>query len=912
MSKKTDKKANTHGHLIKDALVDEIQQKGNLPIVDAEEGNSDFLEFSELNKNFVKQKTKRDLKKEKEERKKRLKEMQQRLLQDETAAYIQIVKGKKGKRRKIVRYNTDLENGLPSEVVEHRNQQELTNHKPNGSTKTIPAIILSNTFTFFNLLNYAIAAWIISAFGAQSVKYLFFVVIVTTNLVISIVQEIRSKLVIDKLSIMSAATATVLRDGEVYDIAINEVVLDDIVCLSSGKQIPSDAILVEGSIEVNESLLTGESDAIGKKVGDVIYSGSFVVSGNAKARVERVGKDNYIEKLTGQAKKYRKPKSELLGTLKTIITVVAIIIIPLGIVVFVRQWNGLNWGGEFDYIDAVRTTSGAIIGMIPSGLFLLTSVALAVGVIRLAQNKTLVQELYCIEMLARVDCLCLDKTGTITDGSMAVRSVIEYQNDTGLTIKNAISAMQNALNDSNVTSVALEEKFGKGKRIKPKAIIPFSSARKFSAVEFDKFGTYMLGAPEFILTDKFNIVADEVTKAARGGYRVILLAHSNGSIKETKVEGSINPLALILIEDTIRPDAIETIDYFRQSGVEVKVISGDNPLTVSKISERAGIENAHRYISLDGLSDKEVIKAADQYTVFGRVSPSQKKLLVMTLKELGKTVAMTGDGVNDILALKEADCSIALASGSEAARNVSHLVLLDSNFGSMPKVVAEGRRVINNVQKVASLFLTKTIFSFLLAVYCCLIRRYPIATNQLFLIDTFVIGIPSFILILEPNNNKFHGKFIVNVIKNALPGAAVVAFTTALVFFISPILGIESSGTINEVNTIIVLNATFTCFMVLYKVCRPFNVLRKVLYTLMAAAAAIMIIVLPDLFDIVNVFHINISSLPADYPTMSSTGLLLLLVLMFANYPAIRLVENLKPFIKSVINYFVNLIGRIH
>ena len=912
MSKKTDKKANTHGHLIKDALVDEIQQKGNLPIVDAEEGNSDFLEFSELNKNFVKQKTKRDLKKEKEERKKRLKEMQQRLLQDETAAYIQIVKGKKGKRRKIVRYNTDLENGLPSEVVEHRNQQELTNHKPTGSTKTIPAIILSNTFTFFNLLNYAIAAWIISAFGAQSVKYLFFVVIVTTNLVISIVQEIRSKLVIDKLSIMSAATATVLRDGEVYDIAINEVVLDDIVCLSSGKQIPSDAILVEGSIEVNESLLTGESDAIGKKVGDVIYSGSFVVSGNAKARVERVGKDNYIEKLTGQAKKYRKPKSELLGTLKTIITVVAIIIIPLGIVVFVRQWNGLNWGGEFDYIDAVRTTSGAIIGMIPSGLFLLTSVALAVGVIRLAQNKTLVQELYCIEMLARVDCLCLDKTGTITDGSMAVRSVIEYQNDTGLTIKNAISAMQNALNDSNVTSVALEEKFGKGKRIKPKAMIPFSSARKFSAVEFDKFGTYMLGAPEFILTDKFNIVADEVTKAAKGGYRVILLAHSNGSINETKVEGDIIPLALILIEDTIRPDAIETIDYFRQSGVEVKVISGDNPLTVSKISERAGIENAHRYISLDGLSDKEVIKAADQYTVFGRVSPSQKKLLVMTLKELGKTVAMTGDGVNDILALKEADCSIALASGSEAARNVSHLVLLDSNFGSMPKVVAEGRRVINNVQKVASLFLTKTIFSFLLAVYCCFIRRYPIATNQLFLIDTFVIGIPSFILILEPNNNKFHGKFIVNVIKNALPGAAVVAFTTALVFFISPILGIESSGTINEVNTIIVLNATFTCFMVLYKVCRPFNVLRKVLYTLMAAAAAIMIIVLPDLFDIVNVFHISISSLPADYPTMSSTGLLLLLVLMFANYPAIRLVENLKPFIKSVINYFVNLIGRIH
>ena len=897
---------------INESLIDEIQQKGNLPVVDSEEANAEFLEFTEVNQKDLKPpKTKRDLKKEKEETKNRLKAIQTRLLEDETAAYIQVVKHKRGKR-KIIRYNTDVKKGLPNEIVEHRFQQELTNHKPTGSTKTIPAIIFSNTFTFFNLLNYAIAGWIISAVGAQAVKYLFFVAIVTINLVISIIQEIRSKLVIDKLSIVSAATATVLRDGEIFDVAISDVVLDDIICLSSGKQIPSDAVLVEGSIEVNESLLTGESDAIGKKVGDVIYSGSFVVSGNAKARVERVGKDNYIEKLTGQAKKYRKPKSELLGTLKTIIRVVAIIIIPLGTVVFCRQYNGLNWGGEFDYVDAVRTTSGAIIGMIPSGLFLLTSVALAVGVIRLAQNKTLVQELYCIEMLARVDCLCLDKTGTITDGTMAVRNVVEYQNDTGLSVKNAISAMQNALNDSNVTSVALEEKFGKAKRIKPKAIIPFSSARKFSAVEFEKFGTYMLGAPEFVLNNKFNLVADEVNKAAKGGYRVIILAHSMGSINGTKVEGDIKPLALILIEDTIRPDAIETIDYFRKSGVEVKVISGDNPLTVSKISERAGIENAHRYISLDGLSDKEVIRAADQYTVFGRVSPSQKKLLVMTLKELGKTVAMTGDGVNDILALKEADCSIALASGSEAARNVSHLVLLDSNFGSMPKVVAEGRRVINNVQKVASLFLTKTIFSFLLAVYCCFIRRYPIATNQLFLIDTFVIGIPSFILILEPNNNKFHGKFIINVIKNALPGAAAVAVSTAMVFFISPILGLSSTGAINEVNTIIVLNATFTCFMVLYKVCRPFNTLRKVLFSLMALAAIFMVVVIPDLFDIVNIFHLDVANLPSDYPMMSSNGILLLLVLVQATYPVIKILENLKPFIKNVINYFVNLIGRIH
>lgn len=886
-----------------DNLVDEIQKKGNLPVYDEEIGKPEFLDLDSEKKP--------DIKPSKETKNKKAQDIKEKIIADDSASYVQVLKEKKG-TKKIIRYNTDLNRGLSSEIVEHRIAQGLTNDKPTGSTKTIPAIIFSNIFTFFNLLNYAIAAWQISAIapkeGISVVKYLFFIVIVTANITISIIQEIRSKKVIDKLSIMSSPTATILRDGDVYDIGVNEVVLDDILCLSSGKQIASDSILVDGGIEVNESLLTGESDAISKKPGDVLYSGSFVVSGNCKARVERVGRDNYIEKLTNQAKKYRKPNSDLLKTLKNLIRVVGVIIIPLGAMVFCRQWGQLNWGGSFSYVEAVKTTAGAVIGMIPSGLFLLTSVALAVGVIRLAQNHTLVQELYCIEMLARVDVLCLDKTGTITDGSMAVKNVIEYPNETGVTVKNAISAMQNALNDGNITSKALEEKFGRAKRIKHSKVIPFSSARKFSAVEFDRYGTFLLGAPEFVLVKKYSLVASDVNKAAAGGYRVILLAHSDGEIVDDHVSGDISPIALILIEDTIRPDAIETINYFKNSGVEVKVISGDNPLTVSKISERAGIDNADKYISLDGLTDKEVIRSAAKYTVFGRVSPAQKKLLVMTLKELGKTVAMTGDGVNDILALKEADCSIALASGSEAARNVSHLVLLDSNFSSMPKVVAEGRRVINNIQKVASLFLTKTIFSFLLAVYCCFICKYPIATNQLFLIDFFVIGIPSFFLALEPNNNQVRGKFLKNVLKNALPGAIVIAITTALVFFLSRVVNLTDQ----EVTTIIVLNASYTCFTVLYKVCRPFNTMRKVLFFAMVFFALLMALIMPSMLDIVKVIPLPLSYLDPNYPTMSVQGVLLLLCLMQATYPAIKVAENFKPWLKNVINYLGNLVSKIH
>ena len=751
------------------------------------------------------------LKKEKKERK--LQEKEYRIM---VKAH---KKALKNNPENIKRYESDPDKGLSNEIVERRVLDELVNITKKGSTKSKKAIVFSNIFTFFNILTFIIAGWLISV---KAFTDLVFLAIVTANLVIGIYQEIRAKKTIDRLSLLSAPTATVIRESEVQEINVESVVLDDIIVLKSGDQICSDSILLEGSVEVNESLLTGESDAIIKKAGDLLFSGSFVVSGSCKARVDKVGKDNYIEKLTSQAKKYQKPNSELLKSLKLIIYFMAIFIVPIGIVLFVSQYivNGM------EYVTAVRKTAGAMIGMIPSGLWLLTSVALFVGVIKLSQRNVLVQELYCIEMLARINVLCLDKTGTITDGTMNVKNVIDYNSLYGLTTKNIISAMLNALNDDNLTSKALDEKFGRNKRIKSIAHIPFSSQRKYQAVTFDKMGTFALGAPELVLKRSFEQVKKEVNKYASQGYRVLALVHFNGVIENNELPGD-NPeiISLILIEDNIRPDAINTINYFKESGVSVRVISGDNPITVSKISERAGIENADQYISLDGLSDAEVERVALKYTVFGRVTPSQKKLLVTTLKNAGNKVAMTGDGVNDILALREADCSIAIASGSEAARNVSHLVLLDSNFDSMPKVVSEGRRVINNVSSVASLFLTKTIFSLLLAIQAMIRGAYPISTNQLIMIDLFAIGIPSFFLVLEPNNKEVEGRFLVNIIKNALPGAVTILIISLFIFSLEDSLNLDTIS----IQTIIVIAATHTCLMVLFKVSKPLNTMRRIL-----------------------------------------------------------------------------------
>ncbi|MDE7264192.1 MAG: HAD-IC family P-type ATPase [Anaeroplasmataceae bacterium] len=770
------------------------------------------------------------------------KEKKEKKLADK--AYAKMVKNHRKTLKKnpenIKRYDTDMEKGLPDEIVEKRVLDNLVNVTKKGSTKSRKKIVFSNIFTFFNILTLTIAIWLMTVQAWTDLVFLF---IVTANTVIGIYQELKAKKTIDKLSLLSAPSAVVIRNGCKKEISVSEVVLDDLLVLESGNQICADSIVVRGSVEVNESLLTGESNAIIKKAGDLLFSGSFVVSGNCCARVDKVGKDNYIEKLSAQAKLYRKPNSDLLKSLKWIIRGMTPIIIVTGITLFLLQY----FNPDISYVTAVRKTAGAIIGMIPSGLWLLTSIALFVGVIKLSQRNVLVQELYCIEMLARINVLCLDKTGTITDGTMSVKNVIDYNSFFGLTTNNIVSAMLNALNESNLTAVALQKEFGLNKRIKYTETIPFSSQRKFNAVTFDKMGTFALGAPEFVLRDQYGQVKKEVQKYAGMGYRVLSLAHFNGTIEDQKLPNSTAEIvSLILIEDNIRPDAIETINYFKESGVSVRVISGDDPLTVSKISERAGIENATEYISLDGLSDAEVERAALKYTVFGRVSPSQKKLLVTTLKNDGKKVAMTGDGVNDILALREADCSIAIASGSEAARNVSHLVLLDSNFDSMPKVVSEGRRVINNVTNVASLFLTKTIFSLLLAIQAMINGgAYPISTNQLIMIDLFAIGIPSFFLALEANNKEVDGNFLGNILKGALPGALTIMIISLLIFGLSGSLDLDTIS----IQTIIGIAATHTCLMVLFKVSKPFNTLRRTLCVCCYGAFLIITFLLPQFLE---------------------------------------------------------------
>ena len=811
----------------------------------------------------------------------------------------------------VERYNPEVKVGLLTEEVELRQMAGLANISDTGSSKSVANIISTNIFTFFNFLNFGIAAWLISV-GASFTNILFMGVI-SLNITIGIFQEIRAKKTIDKLSLLSAPTAIVIRESDDIEIGVQDVVIDDILYLSSGKQIPADSVVRDGTIEVNESLLTGESDPILKHAGDTLYSGSYVISGSCHAQVTAVGKDIYIQKLANQAKKYKRPESDLLGSLKIIIRTVGVLILPLAATLFYLMWSHVDWAPNIslseqlrsqEYQEIVTQTAGAMIGMIPSGLFLLTSMALAVGVIRLAQNNTLVQELYCIEMLARVDTLCLDKTGTITDGTMTVRSIVEYKNKVSVSLKNIVSAMINAQQDTNLTTEALKERFGTAKRYRFKTLIPFSSSRKYSAVEFDRYGTFAIGAPEFVIKENFGRIASDVDKQASEGYRVLVVAHSDSSIEHNVIPKKMEPIALIMIEDTIRPDAIETIEYFKSHHVDVKVISGDNPQTVSRISQRANIENADKYISLEGMHDKEVVRAASRYTVFGRVSPQQKKILIESLKNNGKTVAMTGDGVNDILALKEADTSIAMASGSEAARNVSHLVLLDSNFSSMPKVVSEGRRVINNVQRVSTLFLTKTIFSFLLAVVA-IIRSgyYPIKPSQLVLIDYLVIGIPSFFLALEPNNKQVKGRFLLNIIKAAIPGALVVMINSLIIFGFEKALDMDTV----VMSTLIVISATVTSLTVLYRISVPFNKLRRTLFMLMTSIFLFLVILTPHFFDFAPFYAQDTTTIsPLTVPQI-----LLLIVLAQATFPLMYVITNLygwiKTFIKTILNKLADM-----
>lgn len=779
---------------------------------------------------------------------------------------------KKTVNTKVERFSPKLNKGLSTAQVQTRFTQFLFNDTNKKYSRSYASIFIGNICTFFNLLCLLAGIALILANTKGITNYLV-IFITTANIVIGIIQEIRSKLSIDKLSILASNSVKVIRDGETCEIPANEIVLDDVLILELGNQVPVDCILAEGSVEVNESLLTGESVAIKKAVGDVLYAGSFISSGTGKFRVEKVGKETYIEKLTSKAKKYKRPNSELMNSTKLIIKVISILIIPIAIGTFLTTYNKIAladptayskveaWIFSKDINYAIQRTCTVVIGMIPSGMLLLTSIALALGIVRLAKNHTLVQDMYSLEMLARVNVLCLDKTGTITDGRMRVNDCVILNTVGEYSLGDIMGSMLAALDSNNQTSIALYNHFGYSDKLTANATIPFSSKRKLSAASFEDVGTFCMGAPEFVLKPYPAKVERIVKQYAQMGLRVIVLAHSPSPIVGDKLPAVMKPIAVISIADNIREDAIDTIKWFGENDVNVKVISGDNPITVCEVAKRAGIKNADKFISLEGLNDKEVENVANKYTVFGRVTPEQKAILVRSIKSEGNTVAMTGDGVNDILALKEADCAISVASGSEAARNVSHLVLMDNNFNNMPKVVAEGRRVINNIKNSSSLYLMKTLFTAILAMLCIAMQvPYLFMPQNVLLLEVAIIAIPSFFLSLQPNKDRVQGKFISHVMSGAVSGAILMTICV-MSMYITKEINPELFG--GHYIAMCMLALIFSGFVMVFRLCKPFNVYRAILCASVLAICITAFVLPPSLVD--KLFYSGWKDIKWDY-----------------------------------------------
>ncbi len=723
------------------------------------------------------------------------------------------------------RYAPDVNLGLSSRDVEIRESVGATNSSPRKYSKSYLSIFCNNILTVFNLLGLIVLVALLCV--KAPISNFFFVLFYIANISIGIIQEIRAKLTIEKLSLLAKKEVSVIRDGKKIKISSEKIVLDDIILLELGDQIPTDSILVQGSIKVNESLLTGESVPIRKNEGDVILAGSYITSGSCIVKAEKVGKDNYVQILSAKAKQYKKPNSEIMRSISLVIRVIGFLIVPLATAFMTKSMVIF----KTSITEAILGTSTVVIGMIPSGMFLLVSVALAVGIIKLARQHTLVQDLYSLEMLARVDTICFDKTGTITDGKMCVTKILPLNDTSADEINSIISSMNYALNDTNSTAIALENHFGKEEKLPAKTKLNFSSDTKYSAVTFENC-TYVLGAPEFVLDrEKFSLISQNVLEYAHKGYRVLLLAKSSTPIDNDNIPKDLENVCLIIIADNVRSDACETVAWFKKNNVAIKVISGDNPITVSEVSKRVGIDNAEKFISLEGLSDQEVYDVANDYTVFGRVSPEQKAILIRALKDAGHVTAMTGDGVNDILALKEADCAISVASGSEAARNVSHLVLLKDNFNSMPKVVCEGRRVINNIERSSSLFLMKTFFTLFMSIIALTIpymKTYPFKLPHMLLLEIFIIGLPSFFLSLQPNESIVQGKFIYEIFKKSFPGAVSMILNVIAI----EILKIIFYNYPDQIfTTLSVAAITISGAFNLYLHCRPFNTYRTVLFT---------------------------------------------------------------------------------
>ena len=756
--------------------------------------------------------------------------------------------------------------GLTDAEVRQRIEQGLVNHNSDIKSKSIKRIVLENLITPFNILNFVLAVMILIV---GSYKNLLFMGVIICNIFIGTVQEIRAKKTIDKLSLIAEPKAHVIRDGIKQEIAIHDIVMDDITFLGAGNQVCSDAVVIEGECEVNESLLTGESEPVLKQPGDHLLSGSFIISGNCHARVEHVGKDNYAAQITDNAKYVKKPNSEIMRWTNRIIKYIGFTLIPVGIALFCKQVFISHQG----FNDAIVGVVAALIGMIPEGLILLTSVVFAVSIIRLSQHKTLVQELYCIETLARVDVLCLDKTGTITEGTMEVTDVLPLHDTTNEELNIALGSLIHALEDDNPTFNAVKTYCDQYDKLTCNHIVPFSSARKWSGASFDENGSYIFGATEFILKDS-SPYQEIMKEYSEKGQRVLMLAHSPHQIQDKELPAEIHPMAFLFISDKIRAEAPDTLAYFAEQGVDIKIISGDNAITVANIAKKAGLKTAEQYVDATTLQTPEEIKeAAQKYSVFGRVTPQQKLDLVKALKEQGHTVAMTGDGVNDVLALKESDCSIAMASGSDAARTVSQLVLLDSNFASMPKILKEGRRSINNLQRSSSLFLTKTIFSTINAILFIFLHfDYPFQPIQLTLISALTIGAPSLILALEPNKERIKGKYIVNVIRKSIPGAMTMVFNIVALAIVCSFIHFNST----EISTLAVMITGFAGLLVLLKVSLPFNWIRCALFFTMLGAFIFAIFILKDLFSLASI------TLPMFYCFLVLAGFAIIVFVLFS------------------------------
>lgn len=732
---------------------------------------------------------------------------------------------------KIKRYDPDFHYGLTKKQVEKRYEEQLVHFNTDVPTKSIKQIIFDNFFTLFNLLNFGLGFAVLLV---GSYKNLLFLGIVICNMLISILQEIKAKKTVDKLSLFSQSKVEVIREGKKLNVSSNEIVLDDVLCFYLGNQILVDSAVLSGECLVNEAFITGEETPIKKGVGDLLLSGSFIVSGNVIAKCEHIGEENYSSKISKDAKYLKKLNSELMLSLQKIIKILSLIVIPIGIFLFWSQMRIV----DNTFHDAVIHTVAGLIGMIPDGLILLTSTVLAVSVIRLGKYQVLVQELYCIEMLARVDMLCLDKTGTLTEGKMELKDVIEVPGISKNKIVSILKNMTAVLEDHTPTMEAIRSCYPSKKNWHVLKMFPFSSDTKCSRVIFQE-GDFVLGAPEFLIPNKkFCIDCSLYEKE----YRVLLLAE--------KKNNQLVELAYLLIQDKIREEAIQTLKYFKQQGVQIKIISGDNPITVSQIAKRVGVINYDKYIDLSTIQTDQALKeSVEKYTIFGRVTPLQKKKLVLFLKELGHTVAMTGDGVNDVLALKESDCSIAIGSGSQAAKNVSQLVLLDSNFDSMPKIVEEGRRSINNIQRSASLFLVKTIYAtFLSILFLFITISYPFEPIQMSLTNMVTIGIPSFILALEPNKERVHGSFLSNVFSKAFPTALTIFTMLMIIMMIGLVFSLNSA----QISTLSVLIVAVCGFLHLYRISCPFTTLRKILFISMIIVFILEFVLLPDLFSLVT------------------------------------------------------------